>query len=137
MVVFIIFIICLVWIGLHTYGNYKIISQYANEYEKGNLGNYYRTEGDYVFSVTPVSMLDVSTNVSLANSKGNIDLVVWLNIFGKIEDMGLVINTGKSMEQIYIKRNFTAVNEEDNDLIERNFKDIKKLKELASKEWGI
>ena len=133
-----ILLVFLLYVGIHAYLNGRLIEKYAADYEKNALGDYCYSESGYTFALHETPLFSFSTNLSIAESEGNVDVLIWINLFGNVKEIGTIIvdETGASY-QILLDRDFNPIDVEDSDVVEGVKPKIEVLKELAENEWGI
>ena len=130
-------VIVSVYIGVHTYGNCIIIEKYAQGYEKNEFGDYCRSDSRHTFAVHKASLFSLFTNLSIAESEGTVDIIIWVDLFGNIKGIGTVITTEDSTYQILLDRDFNALEQEDEDILEEFSQSIAEMKYIAHREWDI
>ena len=82
-------------------------------------------------------MFSLFTNLSIAESEGNVDIIIWVDLFGNIKGIGTVITTEDSTYQILLDRDFNALEQEDEDILEELSQSIAEMKYIAHREWDI
>lgn len=137
-IILVITVVVIAYLGVYFYENSKIIERYATGYQKNVFGDYCRSEDGYTYAVHPVHTFSKTGNLSIAQTEGNVDAVIWFNLFGEIKKIGVVVTSeDNKVHQIVLNRDFEVTDQADTEVISNVKEEITKLRELAEEEWGI
>lgn len=137
-IVSIFVIVFLAYAGIHAYGNHKILEQYAQGYQENVFGDYCRNDSEYTFAVHKASLFSITTNLSISQNTGNTDVIIWIDLFGNIKNIGAVIVTDEETSyQVLLNRDFTAMDSSDEEIVKSVEVELLKIKDLAKSEWNI
>lgn len=127
------------YFSVHFYENGKVMKKYANGFEKNHLGDYTKNVSNLVLAVYDAPLFSTYTNMSVSNSKGKVDLIIWVPLYGGKSSYGLVVTDDKNERsyQIKVNKHLETDEVEYKDILEKNRNEINKIKAVVKKEWDL